>query len=270
MYTIELYSEGKEHIKKFDSLNKIDLFITNLFKLVNDKSSNTVIDYGKCWLYYNDELYAVIDCIKEQIRYVSDMKFTDVSNYKLMYNLPIEYHIFGVQAWGDTTFMSYKYFPEGNVTDIKNFIKKFNIDTISNLIDSLQENDTPDNEDADWIDEGMKLFHTDINGNKVSHQYLNKIVFDNMLGIGYRYLTKPLVVYRTWGIYSEEGKTESIDYKDWVSTSKSSYPYDTGDEYFFERFVLLVGFPIVDTCIDGIDYADSDEIIVRMEDLIQL
>lgn len=272
MYKLELFQNGNDLSKEFESLDNFNSFVDKLFK------SNIVLDYSKAWLYKDNQLHAVIDCIKQDVRFAEDFSFTNIERFKNYKNLPLIYHIFAVQAWGDLLYLNYTDLNIGEKQDLDNFIKTFSKEEIEKLSETLLEDidgyggtheDYDDN--VEWIGEGMKMFIEDINGNKIFHQYLTRIVIDNLLGIRYKYLTEPMVIYRTWGLYSGKTKADSDNYMSWVSTSKSNIHYETTDEYsYFERFVLPVGFPIVDTCINGINYADEDEIIVRNIDLLQV
>lgn len=271
MYKLELFQNGIDLSKEFESLDNFNSFVDKLFK------SNIVLDYSKAWLYKDNQLHAVIDCIKQDVRFAEDFSFTNIERFKKYKNLPLIYHIFAVQAWGDLLYLNYGEFSRGNEIDLQNFIDNFSKEEIEKLSETLIEDidgyggvheDYDDN--TDWIAEGMKMFIKDKNGKKISHQFLYKNVIDNLLGIGYKYLTEPMIIYRTWGMYSGNTKTDSDNYMSWVSTSKDSTPYYNTDDYYFERFVLPVGFPIVDTCINGINYADEDEIIVRNRDLLQV
>ena len=100
--------------------------------------------------------------------------------------------------------------------------------------------------------------------------FLNCIVVDNMLGYGFKPITEELTLYRNFGHSSGFGK--DLEYKGWVSASNSlAYAEDKDAPWLsVEKFVLPVGFPVVNTMIGNICYADDGEYIVRNCDLIQL
>ncbi len=163
-------------------------------------------------------------------------------------------------------YLDYNTYPDGNLKDIDLFLSKFPPKEIQNILNELQPDDYDElsekgEELQEWIQEGMK-FKGD------NHQYLNKIVVDNLLGIGFRELKEDLVVYRTWGVYS--GYEKDLNYNGWISISTNPIPYYSDESVEFERFVLPKGFFVCNTKIDDVFYADKNELIVRNEDLVQL
>ena len=272
MYQIVLYTNKKRITKDFKDLTNLESFTKNLFE------SNIVLDWNKCWILKDKQLFAVIDCILKEIRYVSDMVFTNpdsINSFKAFSETEkgsnSEYYKFACKAWGTTTYLGYNDLPKSLSNDILKFNVKFPPEQIKkerrlieyNYSDFQEEEGEEIDEDAaedqqDWIQEGMS-----IGGNK----YLTQNVFDNLLGLGMQVLKNPIVCYRVWGLLS--GKTDKDkNYQGWVSCClRDNY---SGDNEIAEKFILPARFPICNTMINGEPYADYMEIIVRNEDLVQL
>lgn len=262
-----------KHSKLIDS-SKLDWFY-EMLKKTGDISN---IDFGKIWFFSEDKnLHTILDINAGRYKFVSDMEFTNPKRFDKFLQLNDNkknwaWYKFGVSAWGSLLYLTYPNFENGITLDIDLFAMKFSAEELNlyseimnsdsnEILNKFGENflskyDIHDESDiesiADWVQEGMKL-----NGKP----YMNKIIFDNLLGINFIRLSSPMVVYRTWN------NTDNLP-DSWVSTSLCDTPYyDTGK---FDCYVLPVGFPVCFTVMEGKNWADDKEIIVRSSDLLQL
>lgn len=273
-FTID--NQKKEYRHKIDD-SKISWFIEKLIKSKN----YLLIDFSKVWFFdQTEQLYSFYDFRNKKYKLISDLEFTNPNKFNILKLLSDKkkniIYKFAVSSWGNILYLNYPYFDNGNKSDINKFFEIFDYKEIQLFTQSAfvrrtdfdfelivkffgedflnQEN--IENEDdlenlGDWIQEGMPID---------GHCYLNKFVYDNLLGTYFKLLEKPLTIYRTWSDNSQ--KEDS-----WISTSLKDFPYFLGDKLKFEKYILPKGFPVCYTEINGKSYADEDEIIVRSKDL---
>lgn len=214
------------------------------------------IDFNKIWFFKDNDVYSMFNLKTDTYKLMSECKFNP--GYHFCKDLPDKLksalYRLAVTGWGTLLYIDYPNFPTVKNTKlaIDNFVNTFDVSELEECINDMLDGDE---DTLEWIDEGMSM------GGK---RYLSKSVYDNFMGIGFNQATSPKTVYRTWGAAKYRRNS-------WVSTTTNgSERYYAVNDLIWDKYILPIGCRFCETHINGKDYADPNEIIVRSEDLLQL
>jgi len=249
MYEFKFFIDKVEYSQKFDvDYNGMVQKFRKMVKLFKQKE--IFVDEDIIHIYKDSQLFNVKNLHGKKLK-TTDYYWSDKIT-RIQFN--DDFIKAALILWGRTFYLNYHLLPKNISINLLNKLLKdlrelnylFNIDQDSEELNDLIE----------WFCDGASM-------NKILH--LGQNGYDAILLNIIEKTNKPLTVYRTYN-----WEKSDLNFSGWVSVCTVKGQYDYLHETSEKEFHLPIGFPIINTIFKGQQLCDTNELIIRFEDLMSL